>query len=105
VTLPSWPEDLGEPAIVVDNRLVVELVTHRHPHGDHGVEISGEPAELLAASDSFEEQAAILLTAAMEEDQAAVLLAGTMTNPEGLGLRVKARWYQRAAQHIRGWLQ
>jgi hypothetical protein len=101
VTLPTWPKDFGEPAIGVDERLAVELVTHRTPKSDHGIEISGDPAELLAASDGFEKQAAILLTAAMEEDQAAVLLAGTMTNPESLGLRAKARWYQRAAQRIR----
>jgi hypothetical protein len=105
VTLPTWPKDFGEPSIVLDERLAVELVTHRTPHGDHGVEVSADLADLLAASNGFEEQATILLTTAMEEDQAAVLLAGTMTNPEGLGLRAKARWYQNAAQRIREWLR
>jgi hypothetical protein len=74
VAIRPWPSEFEAPRIVVDDRLAVDVVTHRLPQGSYRIELSGDAAE-LPASDGFEEAAAILLTAAMEEDQAAVLLA------------------------------
>jgi len=91
---------------VLDDRLAVELVNSPPPAKAISAWRSpASPIDLLAASDALDEQAAILLTAAMEEGQAAVLFAGTMTNPEGMGLRARARRYQRAAKRIREWLR
>jgi hypothetical protein len=103
VTLPPWPSDFGEPRIAVDDGLAVEVIAQRHPRGDHGIEIVGDAVELLAASDGFEEEAAVVLTAAMRTRRRSCS-PGLMRNPEGVGLRAEAGWFQRAARRIRGQL-